>query len=269
MFEVGFTEIILILGIALLVLGPEKLPKLANQVGRWAGRARVDGAPAAAAARRGSRRSSPKSDFDPQVRHPSGTPAAGTPKPTHPPAATATPATPAAPAEPASSTDRRSRRPAPAVMSATDSDGEKLPESTLLSHLIELRTRMLRSLLAVVVLILALMPFANDLYTIVAAPLMAHLPEGSTMIATEVATPFIAPFKLAVVVAVFIAMPFVLYQVWAFVAPGLYRHEQGFAMPMMVASGLLFYLGAVFAYFAVFPLVFSASSPRRRPRASR
>lgn len=135
-------------------------------------------------------------------------------------------------------------------------DASQDEEAPFLSHLIELRARMMRSLLAVVVLILALMPFANDLYTIIAAPLMAHLPEGSSMIATEVATPFIAPFKLAVVVAVFIAMPFVLYQIWAFVAPGLYRHEQGFALPMMVASGLLFYLGAVFAYFAVFPLVF-------------
>jgi len=130
-------------------------------------------------------------------------------------------------------------------------------EQPFLSHLIELRDRLMRSIVGIFLAFLVLFPFANQIYTYVASPLMAQLPVGSTMIATQVASPFLTPFKLALVAAVFLSMPFTLYQVWSFVAPGLYRHERRLAMPLLVSSILLFYLGMVFAYFVVFPLVFA------------
>lgn len=130
-------------------------------------------------------------------------------------------------------------------------------EQPFISHLIELRDRLIRMVLAIVVVFLALFPFANQLYTTVAAPIMAILPEGVTMIATQVASPFLTPFKLALVVAVFAVMPYLLYQFWAFVAPGLYQHEKRLAVPLLASSIVLFYLGMAFAYFAVFPLIFT------------
>ncbi len=134
---------------------------------------------------------------------------------------------------------------------------EDLDEQPFMSHLMELRDRVLRMVLAVLVAFLLLMPFANQLFSLLAGPLTAHLPEGSSMIAIEVASPFLIPFKLALVMAIFLAMPFILYQVWGFVAPGLYRHERSKVMPLLVSSTLLFYAGAAFAYFVVFPLVFA------------
>lgn len=130
-------------------------------------------------------------------------------------------------------------------------------EQPFVSHLIELRDRLLRMVVAVFIALLAIFPFANKLYTYVAAPLLARLPEGSTMIATQVASPFLTPFKLALVAAVFVSMPYLLYQIWGFVAPGLYRHEKRLAMPLLASSIVLFYLGMAFAYFVVFPLVFA------------
>ncbi len=137
-------------------------------------------------------------------------------------------------------------------------------EQPFISHLVELRDRLIRMAVAVTVTVLLLFPFANDLYRFVAEPLMAQLPEGNTMIATQVTSPFLAPFKLALVAAVFVSMPYLLYQLWAFVAPGLYRHEKRLAVPLLVSSILLFYVGMAFAYFLVFPLVFAffaASTP--------
>jgi sec-independent protein translocase protein TatC len=125
-----------------------------------------------------------------------------------------------------------------------------------MAHLVELRDRLLRCVIIVVAMFLVLMPFANDLYTSLATPLMKHLPEGATMIATEVASPFITPFKFTFVLSIFLMMPALLYQIWAFVAPGLYNNERRIALPLLVSSSLLFYLGMVFAYFVVFPLVF-------------
>jgi sec-independent protein translocase protein TatC len=125
-----------------------------------------------------------------------------------------------------------------------------------LEHLIELRDRLLRVVLAVLVIVIALLPFANSLYSFLAEPLLRHMPAGTTMIATEVASPFLTPFKLALVTAVFLSMPVVLYQAWAFIAPGLYRHERRFALPLLVSSIFLFYLGMAFAYFVVFPIIF-------------
>lgn len=128
--------------------------------------------------------------------------------------------------------------------------------SPLITHLIELRGRILRALLAILIVFLCLVYFAQDLYQFLAMPLVASLPEGSSMIATAVASPFLAPFKLTLVLSFFIAIPFVLYQVWAFVAPGLYKNEKKLIAPLLVSSTLLFYSGMAFAYFVVFPLAF-------------
>lgn len=127
---------------------------------------------------------------------------------------------------------------------------------TLFDHLLELRNRLLRSVISVLVVFLCLAYFAQDLYGLMSAPLMAALPEGAQMIATEVASPFFAPYKLTLVLSFFIAIPYVLYQVWAFIAPGLYANEKKLIAPLMVSSSLLFYAGIAFAYFVIFPLAF-------------
>lgn len=130
-------------------------------------------------------------------------------------------------------------------------------EMTFVEHLVELRDRLLRIVLAVLCFLIVLFPFANDLYAILAEPLLRHLPEGTSMIATQVASPFLTPFKLSIVLSIFLAMPVILYQVWAFVAPGLYKHERRLVLPLLVTSSILFYLGMAFAYFVVFPLMFA------------
>lgn len=129
-------------------------------------------------------------------------------------------------------------------------------EQPFISHLVELRDRLVRMVVAILLVFLVLFPFANDIYTFVAEPIRAQLPPGSQMIATQVASPFLTPFKLALVVAVFVAMPYLLFQFWGFVAPGLYTHEKRLALPLVSSSIVLFYLGMLFAYYAVFPLVF-------------
>ena len=140
-------------------------------------------------------------------------------------------------------------------MSKKPDNDEDLAEGTLLSHLIELRGRLLKVAAAVVLVFIALLPFARRIFSLVSEPLRELLP-GQQMIATEVASPLLTPFKLTFFVALFIAMPVVLYQVWAFVAPGLYRKEKRFAFPLLATSILLFYLGIAFAYYVVFPLMF-------------
>ena len=138
-----------------------------------------------------------------------------------------------------------------------DEAEEQLDEGTLISHLVELRSRLLKASLGVLAVFACLAPFSDFVFTTVATPLMRQLPEGSTMIATQVASPFLTPFKLTLCVALFIAMPVVIYQIWAFVAPGLYRKEKRFGIPLLISSVLLFYLGVTFAYMAVFPLMFA------------
>jgi len=133
---------------------------------------------------------------------------------------------------------------------------EELQEDTLLSHLIELRSRLLKAGSAVLVFFVVLAPFSDVVFKQVALPLMQKLPEGSTMIATQVASPFLTPFKTTMFAALFLAMPVVLFQLWSFAAPGLYKKEKKFAMPLLVSSVGLFYLGAAFAYVVVFPLMF-------------
>lgn len=135
-------------------------------------------------------------------------------------------------------------------------ESEKLAEGTLVSHLLELRDRLIRSLIAVAVMFVPAAYYANDIFTFIADPLRKQLPEGTQLIATSVVSPFSTPFKTAFFAALFAAMPYVLYQAWAFVAPGLYRHEKRFALPLLLSSIVLFYVGAAFAYLFVFPVIF-------------
>jgi sec-independent protein translocase protein TatC len=131
-----------------------------------------------------------------------------------------------------------------------------LPEESFLSHLVELRSRLVRSLLSILIVFLCLFPWAKDLYSLLAQPLLAKLPSGGQMIATDVVGVFLVPMKVALMVAFLIALPYVLYQVWAFVAPGLYAHEKRLALPLVAVSVFLFFVGMAFAYFLVFPTVF-------------
>lgn len=135
-------------------------------------------------------------------------------------------------------------------MSAPDS------QETFISHLVEMRDRLLRAVLAVVVIFVLLFPWAQDLYALLAEPMLASLPQGGQMIATEVTTPFFVPVKVTMMTAFLIALPWIFYQIWAFVAPGLYQHEKRLGLPLIVSSVLLFLLGMAFAYFLVFPVVF-------------
>ncbi len=139
-------------------------------------------------------------------------------------------------------------------MNEPQSNDQPMP---LVSHLTELRDKLLRAILAILIIFIGIFPFANDIYLAVSEPLRALLPPGASMIATEVASPFFAPFKLALMSALFLAMPYVLYQVWSFIAPGMYRHEKRLAVPLLASSVVLFYAGAAFAYFVVFPLIFA------------
>ncbi|MCK4709346.1 MAG: twin-arginine translocase subunit TatC, partial [Gammaproteobacteria bacterium] len=126
----------------------------------------------------------------------------------------------------------------------------------LMSHLVELRDRLLRVVISILLIFLSLFYWANDIYTYLAGPLTRHLPEGTQMIAIDVASPFLTPFKLVLMLSVFLAMPFILYQIWGFVAPGLYKHEKRLAGPLLASSIVLFYCGMLFAFYVVFPLVF-------------
>ena len=138
----------------------------------------------------------------------------------------------------------------------SEEEAEQSAAGSLMSHLVELRDRVVRMVVAVLVIFLCLFYWANDIYVFLAEPLTRHLPEGANMIAIDVASPFLTPFKLVLMLSVFLAMPVILYQCWAFVAPGLYANEKRIAGPLLVSSILLFYTGVAFAYFVVFPLVF-------------
>jgi sec-independent protein translocase protein TatC len=132
-------------------------------------------------------------------------------------------------------------------------------ELSFMEHLVELRSRLLKASFAVLAVLVVLLPFSRKLYATLAAPLTAVLPEGSSMIAIDVASPFLTPFKLALLLALILSIPVVLYQLWAFVAPALYRKEKRLARPLLYSAVLLFYAGCAFAYFVVFPLVESRS----------
>lgn len=130
-------------------------------------------------------------------------------------------------------------------------------EQPFMTHLIELRGRLLRMVLFILLVFLVLFPFTADLYALLAKPLLQHLPAGGTMIATEVASPFLTPFKFVFVLAIALSMPYILHQIWRFIAPGLYRRERRIAMPLLISSIVLFYSGIAFAYYVVFPLAFA------------
>jgi sec-independent protein translocase protein TatC len=134
--------------------------------------------------------------------------------------------------------------------------GTEKAEETFISHLIELRSRLMRSIIAVVVVLVCLVPWAKDIYALLAAPLLKALPQGSTMIATDVTGTFLVPLKVTMMAALLIALPYVLYQMWAFIAPGLYHHEKRLALPVIFSSVLFFVIGMAFAYFLVFPIAF-------------
>jgi sec-independent protein translocase protein TatC len=149
-------------------------------------------------------------------------------------------------------------------MSEEGKNTENLKEGTLISHLLELRDRLVRSFLAVFVVVIPAAIYRNQIFEELAKPLLAQLPKGTSLIATSVMSPFGTPFKLSIFFALFVAMPYVLYQLWAFVAPGLYRKEKRFAVPLLISAIVLFYVGAAFAYEFVFPLAFkffSSSTP--------
>lgn len=133
---------------------------------------------------------------------------------------------------------------------------EQLPEASLMSHLLELRSRLLKAFGAVLVVLLCLLPFTQRVFEAVARPLMSQLPQGAKMIATGVASPFLTPFKATFYVAIMLAIPLVIYQIWAFVAPGLYRREKRLAVPLLFSSVVLFYVGVAFAYWVIFPIMF-------------
>jgi len=133
---------------------------------------------------------------------------------------------------------------------------QELFSQSFLAHIVELRNRLIRCIIVILVIFIGLFAFSNDLYLYISEPLRAQLPETSTMIATDVASPFLTPFKLTLVLSFFAAMPFILYQVWAFTAPGLYKKEKIIMLPLFFSSVFLFYGGMAFAYYAVFPLVF-------------
>src|SRR5437870_556629 len=136
------------------------------------------------------------------------------------------------------------------------SSGPESTQDTFISHLIELRARLLRAIVAVIIVLVCLFPWAKEIYAVLAAPLLKALPHGSTMIATDVTGTFLVPLKVTLMAAFLIALPYVLYQMWAFVAPGLYQHEKRLALPVIVSSVIFFALGMAFAYFLVFPVAF-------------
>lgn len=137
-----------------------------------------------------------------------------------------------------------------------NNDADVKAELPIVAHLLELRSRVLKSVVAILVIFLGLFYFANDIYTFISEPIRAYLPEGTSMIATEIASPFLTPFKLTIVLAIFVSMPFTLHQVWSFISPGMYSREKRLAVPILVSSVILFYTGMTFAYYVVFPLVF-------------
>ena len=138
----------------------------------------------------------------------------------------------------------------------TDPTPDNTAQETFLSHLVELRTRLLHSVIAILVVVFALFPFAKDIYALLAQPLLRALPQGATMIATDVTGTFLVPLKVTLMAAFLIALPYVLWQAWAFVAPGLYQHEKRLALPVIVSSVVFFAIGMAFAYLFVFPVMF-------------
>ena len=273
MFDVGFSELVVIGIVALVVIGPERLPKVARMAGHLLGRmqryvndvkadinreiqldelrklksdvqdtalnleASIRGEMRAVETAVGEHVQSARSALDDLAQ----TSAAGTQA--EPNAVTTAPVV-----EPAVAPEQQ-----PAAKALRPMDQQ---EDTVLSHLFELRDRLIKALLSIGIVFVCLFPWAKELYALLAQPLIATLPQGGQMIATDVVGVFLVPMNVALMVAFLIALPYVLYQVWAFVAPGLYSHEKRLALPLVAASVVLFFVGMSFAYFLVFPTVF-------------
>ena len=263
MFDVGFVELLVIGVVALLVLGPERLPAAARTVGGLLRRARsswnslrgeLEREFAAEELKRSIGNTARQLDLSADLRKATEglDPLAAVKSATANAAAPAPDAAPATTRQPWS----RRRRPPASAPRMTESLPEGDREQPFIAHLVELRNRLLRAVAAVLVVFVALVPFANRLYSLLAAPLLAKLPQGTQMVAIDVATPFLTPIKLAFFAAIVVAMPYLLFQAWAFVAPGLYRHEKRLATPLLVSAIVLFYVGCAFAYFLVMPVVF-------------
>ena len=141
-------------------------------------------------------------------------------------------------------------------MSQSQTSQKSQNKSSFVPHLLELRSRLTKILLFVLVIFIFLIPFSGEIYNILSIPLLNALPDGSEMIAIDVASPFLIPFKLVIYLSIFIVIPYILYHLWSFIAPGLYTHEKKLIFPLIISSSILFYLGAAFAYFVVFPLIF-------------
>ena len=272
MFDIGFAELLLIGVVGLLVVGPEQLPGTVRTVLAWVNRFRRSFDQIRTEVRRElhndeimQKLKAESQEIEQQVRetHPVGgartSVADGTrrkrtehtrclvPRPYR-----RTPIRVSSEPEPEQPTP-----PMHPSIRMSDTTEQNDPPMSLVAHLTELRDRLLRAVLAVLIGFIVLFPFANEIYGFVSAPLRELMPEGSTMIATGVASPFLTPFKLSLVLAIFMAIPVILYQIWGFVAPGLYKKEKRIAIPLLASSVLLFYAGAAFAYFIVFPLIFA------------
>ena len=141
-------------------------------------------------------------------------------------------------------------------MSQNQTSQKSQNKSSFVPHLLELRSRLTKILLSVLVIFIFLIPFSGEIYNILSIPLLNALPEGSEMIAIDVASPFLIPFKLVIYLSIFLVIPYILFHLWSFIAPGLYTHEKKLIFPLIISSSILFYLGAAFAYFVVFPLIF-------------
>src|SRR5438874_2610363 len=141
--------------------------------------------------------------------------------------------------------------------SQSNARGASMAEGTLISHLLELRDRLIRAVIFIVIVFIPCAYFSNRLFTMIARPMLDKLPKGTSMVSTSLIAPFMTPIKLSMLVALFLSMPYVLYQVWGFIAPGLYKHEKRFAMPLLISSVILFYCGAAFAFYFVFPVMFA------------
>jgi sec-independent protein translocase protein TatC len=273
MFDIGFSEIVVIAVVALIVLGPERLPKAARTMGHLFGRLQryVNDVKAdinremeleelkklqqevkTAAQDLQQSVSSAASSVESGVRDVEAQLNAGVRARRRPRRRRRrSPSRPRRPRRARS--PRASRRCRASTGSSMADEGA---QETFISHLVELRDRLLRAIIAVVVVLLALFPFAKDIYAILAKPLLAVLPAGATMIATDVTGTFLVPLKVTAMAAFVVALPYVLWQAWAFIAPGLYHHEKRLALPVIVSSVFFFLVGMAFAYFLVFPIAF-------------
>ena len=258
MFDIGFAELLLIGVVGLLVIGPEQLPGAVRTTLAWVNRFRRSFDQIRTEVRRELHNDeilqnlkTESQALEQQIKAGSTSIEQGVQSLTQ--LATDTTEHPDSSTPPCWRTRSFSRRQQQVRWQRVNNNAEQDPPMSLIAHLTELRDRLLRAVLAIVVGFIVLFPFANEIYGFVSAPLRALMPAGSTMIATGVASPFLTPFKLSLVLAIFLAIPVILFQIWSFIAPGLYQKEKRIAVPLLASSVLLFYAGAAFAYLSFSP----------------